>query len=235
MGYNTIAHKVFPTEKRIKTIQDVGAQFSDPNSAQQSASLLGLLSMDQDLTELVQLTPSVVNSLRWWMESQNLRVGSPTHCPKSNVQVFTDLSTQGWGAHLGMNLVSGKWNKSQAKYHINLLEQMAVRLALQHWEYVFLNKMGLVATDNSTVVAFVNKQGGGGGDIKIPVLGSQESVAVGTQAKHSHNCKTHTVQITFIFIDFRVCDFAFAFKTQNAPCVSRFKCVLFSDRFQFAF
>ena len=45
----------------------------------------------------------------------------------------------------------------------------------------------------------------------------------------------YTVQITFIFIDFRVCDFAFAFKTQNAPCVSRFKRVLFSDRFQFAF
>ena len=44
----------------------------------------------------------------------------------------------------------------------------------------------------------------------------------------------YTVQITFIFIDFRVCDFAFAFKTQNAPCVSRFKRVLFSDRFQFA-
>ena len=44
-----------------------------------------------------------------------------------------------------------------------------------------------------------------------------------------------TVQITFIFIDFRVCDFAFAFKTQNAACVSRFKRVLFSDRFQFAF
>ena len=47
--------------------------------------------------------------------------------------------------------------------------------------------------------------------------------------------RVHTVQITFIFIDFRVCDFAFAFKTQNAPCVSRFKRVLFSDRFQFAF
>ena len=48
-------------------------------------------------------------------------------------------------------------------------------------------------------------------------------------------CPVLTVQITFIFIDFRVCDFAFAFKTQNAPCVSRFKRVLFSDRFQFAF
>ena len=49
------------------------------------------------------------------------------------------------------------------------------------------------------------------------------------------NAQASTVQITFIFIDFRVCDFAFAFKTQNAPCVSRFKRVLFSDRFQFAF
>ena len=46
---------------------------------------------------------------------------------------------------------------------------------------------------------------------------------------------SRTVQITFIFIEFRVCDFEFAFKTQNAPCVSRFKRVLFSDRFQFAF
>ena len=50
--------------------------------------------------------------------------------------------------------------------------------------------------------------------------------------KHNDLC---TVQITFIFIDIRVCDFAFAFKTQNAPYVSRFKHVLLSDRFQFAF
>ena len=37
----------------------------------------------------------------------------------------------------------------------------------------------------------------------------------------------YTVQITFIFIDFRVCDFAFAFKTQNASsfgsCQTRFE------------
>ena len=44
-----------------------------------------------------------------------------------------------------------------------------------------------------------------------------------------------TVQITFIFIDFRVCDFAFAFKTQNAPCVSRFKHVYFQTDFNLRF
>ena len=32
--------------------------------------------------------------------------------------------------------------------------------------------------------------------------------------------------VVVYYIDFRVCDFAFAFKTQNAPCVSRFKRVL---------
>ena len=57
-------------------------------------------------------------------------------------------------------------------------------------------------------------------------------VEAGSNIAQNHS---PTVQITFIFIDFRVCDFAFGFKTQNAPCVSRFKRVLFSDRFQFAF
>ena len=37
------------------------------------------------------------------------------------------------------------------------------------------------------------------------------------------------------YIQYKSRDFAFAFKKQNAPCVSRFKRVLFSDRFQFAF
>ena len=55
------------------------------------------------------------------------------------------------------------------------------------------------------------------------------------QGSKTSSQSRHTLQITFIFIDFRVCDFAFAFKTQNAHRVSRFKCVLFSDRFQFAF
>ena len=65
-------------------------------------------------------------------------------------------------------------------------------------------------------------------------VGSRPNPAIVVTSSR-HRGKALTVQITFIFIDFRVCDFAFAFKTQNAPCVSRFKRVLFSDRFQFAF
>ena len=64
---------------------------------------------------------------------------------------------------------------------------------------------------------------------------SSEDELVKLEVRPTRQFPRHTVQITFIFIDYRVCDFAFAFKTQNAPCVSRFKRVLLSDRFQFAF
>ena len=60
-------------------------------------------------------------------------------------------------------------------------------------------------------------------------------IVIGPSGLNVLKVRHATVQITFIFIDFHVCDFAFAFKTQNAPCVSRFKRVLFTDRFQFAF
>ena len=67
------------------------------------------------------------------------------------------------------------------------------------------------------------------------VVPSVHCYAISVEYGTEDECVGHAVQITFIFIDFRVCDFAFAFKMQNAPCVSRFKRVLFSDRFQFAF
>ena len=71
--------------------------------------------------------------------------------------------------------------------------------------------------------------GDGPGALYVESMGSKVSV------KKTSSQWRHTVQIAFIFIYFRVCDFAFAFKTQNAPCVSRFKRVLLSDRYQFAF
>ena len=76
--------------------------------------------------------------------------------------------------------------------------------------------------------------GGGGGQVPDP-RGVQSEAQAMSKTVPEDTVRLNTVQITFIFIDFRVYDFAFAFKTQNAPCVSRFKRVLFSDRFQFAF
>ena len=177
-------------ERRIVDIQVKGAQFlqTNPNPAQDWISILGLLTSTEKMVplgrlhlrelqyclksqwsqarenaqKLVPLTVTALYSLKWWMDETNLRKGSPTHPPKPHYHVFTDASTQGWGAHMDMEVVSGKWSPEQRQLHINNLKLRAVRLALLHWEKILLDSVVLVATDNSTVVAYINKQGGGG-------------------------------------------------------------------------
>ena len=51
------------------------------------------------------------------------------------------------------------------RLHINVLELKAVSLALQRFKDQCQNQTVLVATDNSTVVAYINKQG----DVHSPV------------------------------------------------------------------
>ena len=46
------------------------------------------------------------------------------------------------------------------KLHINSLEFKAVTFALQHWAPLLQGRQVMVATDNSTVVSYINKQGG---------------------------------------------------------------------------
>ena len=48
------------------------------------------------------------------------------------------------------------------KLHINHLELKAVFLALKEFQDLCLNNIVLIATDNTTVVAYINKEGGGG-------------------------------------------------------------------------
>ena len=48
----------------------------------------------------------------------------------------------------------------ESKLHINLLELKAVFLALKEFQDLCVGKIVLVATDNTTVVAYINKEGG---------------------------------------------------------------------------
>ena len=73
---------------------------------------------------------------------------------------FTDASTQGWGAHMGDSQILGFWTLTDRKLHINCLEIKAVVCALQHWAPMFQGHQVMIATDNSTVVSYINKQGG---------------------------------------------------------------------------
>ena len=64
------------------------------------------------------------------------------------------------GRSLEQTSTKGLWSDRGKRLHINVLELKAVSLALQMFNGQCQNQTVLVVTDNSTVVAYINKQGG---------------------------------------------------------------------------
>ncbi|XP_028275797.1 uncharacterized protein LOC114445053 [Parambassis ranga] len=74
--------------------------------------------------------------------------------------ISTDASLTDWGATHEGKTVNGKWGPHMHFTHINCLELIAVHLALKHFLPWLWGHHVLVRTDNSTVVAYINRQGG---------------------------------------------------------------------------
>ena len=102
----------------------------------------------------------LANLLRHWLDPHFLTSGIPIRPFQADYTIFTDASSQGWGAHMGDSKVSGFWTRIDRKLHINCLELKAVIRALQHWAPLLQGHQVMIATDNSTVVSYINKQGG---------------------------------------------------------------------------
>ena len=114
----------------------------------------------ESLEKVIPVPRSLHPHLKWWLEESNVLPGQPLHPLKQALQIFTDVSKEGWGAHLNERTASGTWSLPESKLHINHLELKAVFLALKEFKYLCLNNIVLVARDNTTVVAYINKEGG---------------------------------------------------------------------------
>ena len=97
--------------------------------------------------------------LKWWLEESNVLPGQPLHLLKHALQIFTDASKEGWGAHLDEHTARGSWSLPKSKLHINYLELKAIFIALKQFRTLCCSKTVLIATDNTTVVAYINKEG----------------------------------------------------------------------------
>ena len=147
----------------------------------------------ESLEKVIPIPSSLHPHLRWWLEESNVLSGQPLHPLKHALQIFTDASKEGWGAQLNERTARGTWSIPESKLHINHLELKAVFLALKEFQDICSNNIVLVATDNTTVVAYINKGGGGGeGDevgspvcptVENPVLVHQE---IGNSQGTSH-------------------------------------------------
>ena len=71
-----------------------------------------------------------------------------------------DGSTKGWRAHLDDVTYQGTWTEEEFHLHINCLEMRAVKVALSRF-HISPQSHVLVATDNTSVVAYISKVGRG--------------------------------------------------------------------------
>ena len=114
----------------------------------------------QSLDSLLPWTETISARLDWWQNPSNVTKGADLHPKDHSIQLFADASNEGWGAHLDQTSTKGLWSDRAKRLHINVLELKAVSLALRSFKDQCQNQTVLVATDNSTVVAYINKQGG---------------------------------------------------------------------------
>ena len=111
----------------------------------------------ESLEKVIPIPRSLHPHLQWWLQEDNVLTGQPLHPIRHALQIFTDASN---GAHLNERTARGTWSLPESKLHINYLELKAVFLALKEFQDLCADKLVLVATDNTTVVSYINKEGG---------------------------------------------------------------------------
>ena len=185
--YHLDSALVKPTQERWLKLQDLILQLRSKHvlTARCLMSLIGLLASTEKmvpegrlhmrpfqfhlkehwrypqwLDSLLPCTEAISAHLDWWQNPTNVMRGADLHPKDHSIQFFTDASNEGWGAHLDQSSTKGLWSDREKRLHINVLELKAVSLALRSFKDQCQNQTVLVATDNSTVVAYIDKQGG---------------------------------------------------------------------------
>ena len=122
-----------PTYSNGKT-----GQFRSPSYEAHSMALEETLARPRSIRESYPGPTVAPPHLDWWLDETKVLTGQPWHPLQHAVQLFTDASNEGWGAHLGDSTARGVWSPMESRLHINLLELKAVLLALKQFEHLKL-------------------------------------------------------------------------------------------------
>ena len=139
-------------------------------------------------SDTLLLNDSCVQQLHWWLngvDEWNFREVKPR---PFDIQLETDTSHLGWGAHIGDLEAKGDWNNRVACQLVAILlaliafKQLAILLALIAFKSVLKGLHVQILSDNVTAGAYINNKrrgdwGGGGGGGPVPTL-SNLAIAV---------------------------------------------------------
>lgn len=115
----------------------------------------------REISLSIPLRESLTEHWQWWLSETNLSQTTPFRPVLPSWTLVTDASRYGWGGFLleGPS-AQGRWTAEEQRLHINVLELKAVQLCLMAFESLVTGTGVLVRSDNTSVVSYINRQGG---------------------------------------------------------------------------
>ena len=110
-------------------------------------------------SDRIQVPQWVLSEVAWWASPAVLQ-GLPLVTKETEVTLFTDASSSGWGAQLGSRLTQGQWSASQRSWHINVLEMQAIIYAVRDFLPHLRSRVVRLMCDNAVTVAYIKNEGG---------------------------------------------------------------------------
>ena len=110
-------------------------------------------------SDRIQVPQWVLSEVAWWSSPAVLQ-GLPLAARETEVTLFTDASSSGWGAQLGSHSTQGQWSASQRLCHINVLEMQAVIYAVRNFLPHLRYRVVRLMCDNAVTVAYIKNEGG---------------------------------------------------------------------------
>ena len=123
--------------------------------------VISFLAKGFSYSSLVHASKAAKVDLQWWVNCGSDLPPKSLSPFSPHLIVETDASLSGWGAWCSTGeKVFGWWSLEESQCHINVLELQAVVFAFHCLFKNSCNISILVKSDNTTVVAYINKQGG---------------------------------------------------------------------------
>ena len=105
------------------------------------------------------ITDGMKKDLHWWIHNIHSQYRQISH-GNPQVTIQTDASSVGWGYVFENQKVGGRWSVNECSLHINVLELLAIKVAISVLLVFLPGKHVLIQSDSSTAVSYISKFGG---------------------------------------------------------------------------
>ena len=114
----------------------------------------GLQKRKYNYEAYVKLFQESITELTWWQQNLPNMFNKISEDPPT-VNIYSDASDTGWGAHFQGRNTGGNWSLEEKYYHINVKEMLAVYFFLKCFAKDFSNLTVKIHIDNLAVVSIL--------------------------------------------------------------------------------